>query len=212
VISTWLCASARVAIYSDSSGLVRQVAVTAEVSLLLWSSRHFPTFCSVLQLPIDNLSSSQYGSSIILPVWLMEMFQYRCMRIRRSVTSGLIAGLSVVKIFRNGASLNFFVFLSFLYRASSIDLQINVSNRCNWFYLYFLYFLSPYMFRVFTGPSSGVSLAVIMLPFGFYVNNKITLLVVKICRDGASLKFFVFLSFLYRAYSIDLQIKVSRTF
>jgi hypothetical protein len=33
-------------------------------------------------------------------------------------------------------------------------------------YLYFVCFLSPYMFRAFTGPSSGVSLAVVMLPFG----------------------------------------------
>jgi hypothetical protein len=33
-------------------------------------------------------------------------------------------------------------------------------------YLYFICFLSPYMFRALIGPSSGVSLAVIMLPFG----------------------------------------------
>jgi hypothetical protein len=33
-------------------------------------------------------------------------------------------------------------------------------------YLYFVCFLSPYMLRALTGPSSGVSLAVIMLTFG----------------------------------------------
>jgi hypothetical protein len=33
-------------------------------------------------------------------------------------------------------------------------------------YLYFLRFLLPYMFRAFTGPSSGVSWAAAMLPFG----------------------------------------------
>jgi hypothetical protein len=33
-------------------------------------------------------------------------------------------------------------------------------------YLYFVSFLSPYMFRALTHPSSGVSLAIIMLPFG----------------------------------------------
>jgi hypothetical protein len=36
------------------------------------------------------------------------------------------------------------------------------------------------MFRAFTGPSSGVSLTVIVLPFGSYINNKITLLVVAL--------------------------------
>jgi hypothetical protein len=36
-------------------------------------------------------------------------------------------------------------------------------------YLYFIYILSPYVFRAFLGPSSGVSQAVVMLPFGSYV-------------------------------------------
>jgi hypothetical protein len=32
-------------------------------------------------------------------------------------------------------------------------------------YLYFVCYFSPYMFQALTGPSSGVSLTVIMLPF-----------------------------------------------
>jgi hypothetical protein len=40
---------------------------------------------------------------------------------------------------------------------------INVSNRCNFvFCLYFIYLLSPYMFRAFIGPSSAVSWAVVL--------------------------------------------------
>jgi hypothetical protein len=36
-------------------------------------------------------------------------------------------------------------------------LQINILTDATNLYLYFLCFLSPYMFRAFTGPSSGVS-------------------------------------------------------
>ena len=54
-----------------------------------------------------QLRSSQYGSSITLPVWLMKMFHCRSLCFQRSVTSGLqcgsIAGLSVVKICRDVA-------------------------------------------------------------------------------------------------------------
>jgi len=42
----------------------------------------------------------------------MKTFQYHFLRIRRSVTSGSIAGLSVVKICRDGASLKFLCFVS----------------------------------------------------------------------------------------------------
>jgi hypothetical protein len=38
-------------------------------------------------------------------------------------------------------------------------LTINVSNRCDLFYIFisYIFSLSPYMFRAFLGPSSGVS-------------------------------------------------------
>jgi hypothetical protein len=45
-------------------------------------------------------------------------------------------------------------------------LQINVPTDATNYYLYFLCFLSPYMFRAFTGPLSGVSWAAVLLPFG----------------------------------------------
>jgi hypothetical protein len=44
------------------------------------------------------------------------------------------------------------------------------------------------MFRALTGPSSVVFLAVIMLPFGSYINNKITLLVVALDKLSQSLQ------------------------
>lgn len=44
-----------------------------------------------------QLSSSQYVSSITLPMWLIKIFQYRGLPIQRSVAWGSIAGLSVAK-------------------------------------------------------------------------------------------------------------------
>jgi hypothetical protein len=56
--------------------------------------------------------------------------------------------------------------LSFPYRVSSISYNKCVQQMRLVLYLYFIYLLSPYMFRAFLGPSSGVSQAVVMLPFG----------------------------------------------
>jgi hypothetical protein len=42
-------------------------------------------------------------------------------------------------------------------QSSFYELQINVPTDVTNYYLYFLCLLSPYMFRAFTGPSSGVS-------------------------------------------------------
>jgi hypothetical protein len=49
--------------------------------------------------------------------------------------------------------------LCFRYRASSIDYKWMFQQMWLILYLYFLCFLSPYMFRAFTGPSSGVSIS-----------------------------------------------------
>jgi hypothetical protein len=49
-----------------------------------------------------QLSSSLYSSSITLPMWLIKMFQYRGLRVQRCVTSGSIAGLSIMKFCRDG--------------------------------------------------------------------------------------------------------------
>jgi hypothetical protein len=56
--------------------------------------------------------------------------------------------------------------LSFPYRASSIRYIKCFQQMRLVLYLYSIYLLSPYMFRAFLGPSSGVSQAVVMLPFG----------------------------------------------
>jgi hypothetical protein len=47
--------------------------------------------------------------------------------------------------------------LSFPYRAASISYNKRFQQMRLVLYLYFIYILSPYMFRAFLGPSSGVS-------------------------------------------------------
>jgi len=55
------------------------------------------------------------------------------------------------------------------YRLSTSCVTIRITNRCDFLYYVFISFFSsfPYMFRAFTGPSSGVFQAVVfMLSFG----------------------------------------------
>jgi hypothetical protein len=77
----------------------------------------------------------------------------------------ILSLLSLLLIFfKKSFGINTTTFKSKFQKICSV-LQIKISNKCDWFYLYFFCFLSPYMFRALTGPSSGVSLAVVMLPF-----------------------------------------------